>query len=73
VFAACARRDCPRGPSVRTPGSIWAAGTGALGVEFHADFDWSFFEQGRMTLLDYCSASSRGECTTDSCDESTFI
>ena len=54
-------------------GSIWAAGVGGLGVEFHADFDWSFFDEDRVSMLDYCSVSSKGRCTADSCDESQLI
>ena len=54
-------------------GSIWAAGVGGLGVEFHMNFDWQFFNESIVSLLDYCSGSSRGICTENSCDESDTI
>ena len=58
---------------VSSEGSLWAAGVGGLGVEFHMDFTWEFFNESRMVLLDYCSGTSRGICTTASCDESDLI
>ena len=58
---------------VSSAGSIWAAGVGGLGVEFHMNFDWQFFNESIVSLLDYCSGSSRGICTENSCDESDTI
>lgn len=48
-------------------GSIWAAGAGGLGVEFHGAFDYTFFNQSDLDALDYCSKSSSGICTKNSC------
>ena len=48
-------------------GSIWAAGAGALGVEFHGAFDYSFFNKSRLDALNYCSKTSSGICTKTSC------
>ena len=58
---------------VSSAGSIWAAGVGGLGVEFHMNFDWQFFNESIVSLLDYCSDSSRVICTENSCDESDTI
>ena len=51
-------------------GSIWTGGVGGWGVEFHMKFDFSFFNQSRLDLLDYCEESSSGICTADECDMS---
>ena len=48
-------------------GSIWAEGAGALGVEFHGAFDYSFFNKSRLDTLNYCSDTSSGICTKTSC------
>jgi hypothetical protein len=37
------------------------------------NFDWQFFNESVITLLDYCSGTSRGICTDTSCDESDEI
>ena len=41
---------------------------GGLGVEFHMDFTYEFFNKSEIDLLDYCSADSVGICDEDSCD-----
>ena len=53
-----------------TVGSIWTGGVGGLGVEFHMDFDFSFFNKNWTSMLNYCSATSVGICSEDSCDMS---
>ena len=37
-------------------GSIWTGGVGGWGVEFHMKFDFSFFNQSRLDLLDCARA-----------------
>ena len=53
---------------ISTAGSIWSDGVGGLGVEFHLDFTYDFFNKSQLALLDYCSADSAGQCSEDSCD-----
>ena len=33
-------------------------GVGALAVEFHGDFDYSYYDEADLDTLDYCSADS---------------
>ena len=48
-------------------GSIWSAGVGSLGVEFHGSFDGTFFNESELTTIDYCSATSSGTCAHHKC------
>ena len=48
-------------------GSIWSAGAGALAVELRGEFDYRFFNESRLDLLDYCAKDSSGRCDPDRC------
>ena len=43
-------------------GSIWSAGVGSMGVEFHGSFDGTFFNESDLTPIDYCTSDSTGTC-----------
>lgn len=48
-------------------GSIWSAGVGSLGVEFHGSFDGSFFNRSELSVIDYCAKTSTGSCAHHKC------
>ena len=46
-------------------GSLWSGGPAAssVGVEFKGTFDFSYFDDGDLTTLDYCAENSDGATT----------
>ena len=48
-------------------GSIWSAGVGSMGVEFHGSFDGTFFNESDLTSIDYCTSDSTGTCAHNKC------
>ena len=58
LCAAGAGFTAHRGSEASDQGSVWSAGVGALAVEFHGDFDYSYFDEADLDTLDYCSADS---------------
>ncbi|KAK7242395.1 hypothetical protein SO694_00012473 [Aureococcus anophagefferens] len=71
-----ARGLCADGVGVHTgdtgdgTGSNWARGSSGVGVEFHGSYDYSFFSQWDLFVLDYCAASGFG-ASADACTTST--
>ena len=52
--------------AVRVRGvQAWSGGPAAssVGVEFKGTFDFSYFDDGDLTTLDYCAANSDGATT----------
>ena len=70
-----ARGLCADGVGVHTgdtgdgTGSNWARGSSGVGVEFHGSYDYSFFSQWDLFVLDYCAASGFG-ASADACTTS---
>ena len=70
-----ARGLCADGVGVHTgdtgdgTGSNWARGASGVGVEFHGSYDYSFFSQWDLFVLDYCAASGFG-ASADACTTS---
>ena len=55
------------GGSSSKVGSMWTAGAGGIAVELRGEFDYKFFNESRLDLLDYCARDSSGRCTPDRC------
>ena len=71
-----ARGLCADGVGVHTgdtgdgTGSNWARGASGVGVEFHGDYDYSFFSEFDLFVLDYCAASGFG-VSADACESTS--
>ena len=43
-------------------GSLWTAGAGNVAVELRGEFDYRFFNESALGMLDYCAKDSSGHC-----------
>ena len=48
-------------------GSLWTAGAGNVAVELRGEFDYRFFNESALGMLDYCAKDSSGHCEPGRC------